>query len=78
MNNLDSLKEQLLALPPEDRIALAEVMLLSVGPAYYASVEAAWLAEVKDRVQAFDEGRMKTYSLEESRRYLEEKFRVKF
>ena len=49
-------------------------MLLSVGPAYYEAVEAAWLAEVEDRMQAYDKGNMKSYSLEESKRYLEEKF----
>ena len=80
MSGIESLKEQVLALPPEERIELAEVMLLSVGPEYYEAVEAAWVAEAKDRIRAYDEGRMKAYSLEECKQYLEQRcpgFRAK-
>lgn len=75
MKDYEELKRGVLALPPEQRIALAEKMLLSLGPVYYEAVNAAWLAEVEDRIRAYDEGRMKSYSLDESKRLVAQRLR---
>lgn len=67
MNNLDVLREQVLALPESERAALLEDILSSFDPDLRKSVDKAWAAEAEDRLRAFEEGKMESVSLDEAR-----------
>lgn len=59
--------ERALALPPSERVALAETMLESVGENEVETIgpeewEAAWKTEVKRRLQKVEQGSAKVYS----------------
>ncbi|HEX5105862.1 MAG TPA: addiction module protein [Pirellulaceae bacterium] len=59
-----------LALPPESRVTLAEVLLNSVkGDS--VSLSSEWLAEIEDRIAAYRRGELATYSREEVMQSLE-------
>ena len=65
MNDLESLREQVLALPTVDREQLVEDILASFSPSGREAIDKAWVAEALDRIAAFDRGEMETYSVEE-------------
>ncbi|MBX3179859.1 MAG: addiction module protein [Candidatus Hydrogenedentes bacterium] len=67
MNNLDALREQVLALPEFQRAALLEDILTSFDPDLRKSVDQAWAAEAEDRLEAFGEGKIESVSMEEAR-----------
>ena len=54
----DHVLEQALALPPEDRIMIADALDESLKAGIFATPEiaAAWTAEVERRVEAYDRG----------------------
>ena len=54
----DQIAEQALALPPEDRAFLADLLEESLATEGFATPELAreWVAEVKRRVAAYDRG----------------------
>jgi putative addiction module component (TIGR02574 family) len=52
-----------LALPPDERLELADALYSSVPPS--VEVEAYWAAEVERRIAAFRAGDSKLYTLEE-------------
>lgn len=60
------LTKQAMALPPEERIALAEALLTSVD-GFFATpeLEAEWQEEIERRVKDFEEGRTKAIPAEE-------------
>ena len=70
----DILKEAL-ALPAEDRAALAESLLASLDPHVDEDSEAAWAAEINRRVAALDAGRVSTIPWPELRQRLFERAR---
>ena len=45
-------------LPPRQKLALAEFSLESADAAADPDAEAAWDAEIRDRIRAIDEGRV--------------------
>ena len=61
----ESLTAAALALPPESRVTLAEVLLESVKPDSASGLSAEWLAEIEDRIAAYRRGELQTYSREE-------------
>jgi putative addiction module component (TIGR02574 family) len=61
---LKSIEEQAPALSAEHRARLAETMLESLQPSI-ADIEAAWAAEIEDRVNAFDQDEMPAHCAEE-------------
>lgn len=65
MNNLDTLREQVLALPEADRERLMEDILASFSPAAREEIDTAWVAEALDRIEAYDRGEMESYTVEE-------------
>ena len=65
MNNLENLRERVLALSVVDRTALAEAILASFDPGVCEAVEQAWVVEALDRIAAFNGDEMETYSVEE-------------
>ena len=53
------LTTQALALKPEERIELAEILLTSMDGFASPEIEAAWREEIERRVRDFEEGRDK-------------------
>ena len=52
-------------LAPEERARLVELLLESLHEPPLAAIEAAWDAEIKRRVEAFERGEVQTYAAEE-------------
>lgn len=52
-------------LAPEERSRLVALLLESLHEPPLAEIEAAWDAEIKRRVEAFDRGEVQTFSAEE-------------
>jgi putative addiction module component (TIGR02574 family) len=69
--DISELLKKALALPPEARAALAGSLLESLDdePAD-ASVEAAWLEEIKRRIEELDSGKVKPIPWAEARRQI--------
>ncbi len=57
-NALDSVSKDALNLPVEQRLVLAGILLESAEAAPDAKASAAWDAEIRDRIQAIDDGRI--------------------
>lgn len=64
-NTLKELEEQVRALTAEERARLAEVLLESLQDAPIAEIEAAWDAEIEQRIAAYDRGELQTFSAED-------------
>ena len=54
--SLDALSQDALVLPPEERVALAYRLLVSVEPAPEPGAEEAWAVEIATRIARFDSG----------------------
>lgn len=54
-----------IALTPEDRIRLAELLLASVDADPASDIEAAWDEEIKLRLAAYDRGEIKAIDAED-------------
>jgi len=61
---VEELSHKARALPPEDRVRLAEELLASVQEAD-AEVDAAWEEEIKRRIAEIDSGKAKLIPAEE-------------
>jgi len=61
---VDELSHKARALPPEDRVRLAEELLASVQ-APDAEVDAAWAEEIKRRIAEIDSGKAKLIPADE-------------
>jgi len=68
MNDLETLREQVLALPVVDRERLMEDILESFSPDAREAIDKVWLDEIESRRKGYLEGRIATVELEESRR----------
>ncbi len=62
---LEEVTREAMGLPPHLKLALAESLIESAEAARDPGAEAAWEAEIFDRVQAIDEGRVVGVSYEE-------------
>jgi len=71
---LDELLKRAMALPPEDRAAMASSLIESLNEAVDEDVEAAWNEEIKRRVDDIRSGRVKTIPGEQVLRELAEEF----
>jgi hypothetical protein len=58
-----TLLDKALALPPNERMAFAELILASIDIEEY-EVKQTWIDEVKERIQAVNEGRAKLLDFE--------------
>jgi len=56
-NALDEITKDAMGLPVRQRLALAELLLQSAETTVDPEAEAAWEAEIQDRIRAVDEGR---------------------
>jgi putative addiction module component (TIGR02574 family) len=57
--SVESILDAALALPPENRAALAEKLLESLGEKDRAAIETAWAAEAESRLSAYEQGTIK-------------------
>ena len=62
---LDALAHDALVLPPDQRMALAYRLLVSVEPEPEPGPDAAWEAEIAQRIARFDAGQSQTVSASE-------------
>lgn len=71
----DQIAEQALALPPEDRAFLADLLEESLATEGFATPELAseWVAEVKRRVAAYDRGESEALDLKTAMQSMREK-----
>lgn len=67
-DNVKTIIEEALKLPPEARAALAGTLLESLDEIIDENVEEAWALEIEKRLYELDSGKIKTISWSESRR----------
>jgi putative addiction module component (TIGR02574 family) len=68
----EALTSAALALPPESRAALAELLLSSLDSAGGTKYQEEWEHEIEQRLAAYDRGEMQSFSREEVMRELED------
>ena len=59
-SSLDALSHDALGLPPDQRVALAYRLLISVDPEPEPGADVAWEAEISQRIARFDAGKTQT------------------
>jgi putative addiction module component (TIGR02574 family) len=57
--SLETLVSDAMQLPPDQRLTLAHRILSSVEPEASSEVDAAWDAEIRDRIARYDAGAVK-------------------
>jgi putative addiction module component (TIGR02574 family) len=72
---LEEVTKDAMDLPPRQRLALAGVLLESTDAAADAEIAAAWDSEIRDRIQAIDEGRVVGIAYEDVMREAETRLR---
>ncbi len=71
LGTLEQITKDAMDLPPRQRLPLAEFLLESAEAAADPDAEAAWVAEIRDRVRAIDERRVIGVSSEDVMRTAE-------
>lgn len=64
-SSTDNLFQAALALPPDDRAALADKLLDSLSESPDSEIDAAWAAEAEQRIAAYEQGKLKAIPAEE-------------
>lgn len=54
-----------LALPPDDRVEIAESLIMSLDQERAAEIEATWAAEIKRRLDSIDKGEVQLIPADE-------------
>ena len=57
---IDTLISEAMHLPPDQRLTIAHRMLSSVEPAVSPEIDAAWDAEIRERMARYDAGGVRT------------------
>ncbi len=70
MNDLETLRAQVLSLPVVERERLMEDLLDSFDPGAREAMDRVWADEIESRGKAYQEGRIGTVTQEVSRRRL--------
>ena len=70
--NNEELLNQVLVLPPDERIELIEKALESLEATERAIIDALWAEEVEDRIQAYERGELKSISREKVNEEIQE------
>ena len=73
--DLKELTEEALRLPPEERVVLAESLLLTIDEEHDRIVDEAIMAELERRLQDFREGKVKGIPAEEAFRRIREQLK---
>jgi putative addiction module component (TIGR02574 family) len=62
-----------LSLPPDDRVEIAESLILSLDEETAAEIEAVWGEEIRRRIDSIDSGRVKMIPADEVMREMRER-----
>ncbi len=73
--SLKELTEEALRLPPDERVVLAESLLLTIDEEHDRLVDEAIMAELERRLQDFREGKVKGIPAEEAFRRIREQLK---
>ena len=73
--SLKELTEEALRLPPDERVVLAESLLLTIDEEHDRIVDEAIMAELERRLQDFREGKVKGIPAEEAFRRIREQLK---
>ncbi|PYJ68491.1 MAG: addiction module antitoxin RelB [Verrucomicrobia bacterium] len=73
--DLKELTEEALRLPPEERVVLAESLLLTIDEKHDRLVDEGIMAELERRLQDFREGKVKGIPAEEAFRRIREQLK---
>ena len=65
------LASEALKLPPSERVQIIDALWRSLDPDEQTAIDQAWLAESRDRLQAYQEGRIKALEGEDTLRDIE-------
>lgn len=53
---IEALAQGASELPPDQRLALAQLLLASVEPQGHPGIDAAWATEIRERIRRYDAG----------------------
>jgi putative addiction module component (TIGR02574 family) len=62
-----------LALDPDDRVEIAETLMLSLDEKRAAEIEAAWAQEIERRIESIDKGHVKLIPADQVMREMRER-----
>ena len=71
---LQEITQEIIDLPKEQRLALARVLLDLDEAKDDPNLEAIWDEEIRERIKAYDEGRIQAIPYEELRRKMQNRF----
>ncbi len=71
---LDEITHDAVGLPRRERLTLARILLDLDAPGTGEDVDAAWDAEIRARLAAYDEGRVQAEPYEEVRARMQQRF----
>ena len=71
---LDEVTHDAIELPRHERLTLARILLDLDSPTGGGDVDAAWDAEIRARLAAYDEGRAQTENYEDVRARMQQRF----
>jgi putative addiction module component (TIGR02574 family) len=69
----EQILQSALSLDPDDRMEIAETLILSLGKEEAAEIEAAWAAEIKRRIDSIDKGLVQMIPADEVMREMRER-----
>jgi putative addiction module component (TIGR02574 family) len=72
-SHAEQILQSALSLNPDDRVEIAENLILSLDEERAADIEAAWAAEIKRRIESIDKGEVRLVPWEESIRAMRER-----
>jgi putative addiction module component (TIGR02574 family) len=65
--------QKALALDPDDRVEVAEALIVSLGDERTAEIEAAWAEEIKRRLESIEKGEVQLVPWDEMMRSMRER-----
>ena len=72
-SHAEQILQSALSLNPDDRVEIAESLILSLDAERAAEIEAAWAAEIKLRLESIDKGEVQLIPAEEVMRAMRER-----
>ena len=64
-SHAEQILQSALSLTPDDRVEIAENLILSLDEERAATIEAAWAAEIKRRIESIDNGEVQLIPADE-------------